>query len=103
MQWGPGAPARGLLLSQLPWVGQTVQPRQGRGSHRTHHTCGQGAGVPAARQCPPGAIWASERDGWTMMLGLEEGVGWVGETVGVGSRLAEGAPIPEMPSFGRGI
>lgn len=39
----------------------------------------------------------------TMMLGLEEGVGWVGETVGVGSRLAEGAPIPEMPSFGRGI
>lgn len=39
----------------------------------------------------------------TMMLGLEESVGWVSETVGVDSRLAEGAPIPGVPSFGRGI
>lgn len=38
-----------------------------------------------------------------MLLGLKEGVGWVSETVGVGSRLAKGTPIPGMPSFGRGI
>lgn len=103
MQWGPGAPARGSLLSQLPWVGRSVQLRQGRGSHRTHHSCGQGAGVPAARQCPPGAILASERDWWTLCCWASRRV-WHGSVrLGVGSRLAEGTPVSGMPSFGRGI